>query len=139
RVIADRHLLHLGCFSSARTMSHCKDAVIVFFSLLVAGWASAQTLDDACSLAGASLSQVCASSSARGRTNYAAQPDVSASLRGVQATQVCRAPRKEAARDSQSWSLLGLPEPRSWMVWLFGIAAAAVIALRRGRDAGFWE
>ena len=122
-------------------MSYCKDAVIVFFALVIAGTASAQSIDDACSLAGAPLSQVCASSALRGRATYAAQPDVSTALRPVQSTQVCRAPRKEsvAARDLQSWSQLGLPEPRSWMVWLFGIAAAAVIAVRRGRDAGFWE
>jgi len=33
----------------------------------------------------------------------------------------------------------GVPEPPDWMVWLCGIAVAAVIALRRIRGRGLGE
>ena len=117
-------------------MSYSKLPVIAFAALLIATSAAAQTIDDACTVAGVSLSPVCATAPSRPR--IPSQADAIAALRGP---QTCRAPRKEtsSAAESRSWALLGLPEPSAWMVWLIGIAAAAVIALRRAHGDGFWE
>jgi len=119
-------------------MFHPKLAVIALFALLVAATAAAQTSDDACTVAGVSLAPVCMTAPLRTRAGYLSQADALAALR---APQTCHAPRKEAppSPELRSWSLLGLPEPRAWMVWLIGVAAAAVIALRRAHGDGFWE
>ena len=118
-------------------MSHTKLALIALSALVVATVAAAQTIDDACTVAGVSLAPVCVSPPPRTRAGYSSQADAVAALR---TTQSCRAPREAPpTSDARSWAALGLPQPRAWMVWLIGIAAAAVIALRRAQGDGFWE
>jgi hypothetical protein len=125
-------------FFERTLMFHCKLAVIVFSALLVAASAAAQKLDDASTVAGVSLAQMCVTAPLRTRMGHESQPAATATLR---MPQTCRVAREDAppARDPRAWSPLGLPEPPAWMVWLFGVAAAAVIAVRRGRGDGFWE